>query len=103
MNKVELVAAVAEQAGLSKAQAQAAVKAFTDAVIAAVAAEDSVQLIGFGSFAAKKVAARTGRNPATKEVIKIAAKTVPVFKAGKAFKEVVNAPKKKSRCRKCAK
>ena len=100
MNKVELVAAVAEQTGLTKTQALAAVKAFTDVVVAKVAAEEDVQLIGFGTFAAKKVAARTGRNPSTGAEIKIAAKTVPVFKAGKAFKDVVNAPKKKTRARK---
>ena len=100
MNKVELVAAVAEQAGLTKAQALAAVKAFTDTVVAKVAADEAVQLIGFGSFVAKKVAARTGRNPSTGAEIKIAAKTVPVFKPGKAFKDVVNAPKKRVRARK---
>lgn len=95
MNKQELVAAMAAKTGFMKADAEKAVKAFTEAVMEAVAKKDAVRLIGFGTFEARERAARTGKNPQTGEVIKIAAATVPAFKAGKAFKAVVNpAPKK---------
>ncbi|MBQ7485272.1 MAG: HU family DNA-binding protein [Oscillospiraceae bacterium] len=89
MNKTELIAAVAEKAGLSKKDTEAAVSAAIAAVTAALAAGDKVQLVGFGSFETKKRAARTGLNPRTKEPVKIAATKVPVFKAGKALKDAV--------------
>ena len=90
MNKTELVAAVAEQAGLSKKDAEAAVKAFTDVVAEALKAGDKIQLVGFGTFEVQHRAAREGRNPLTKETIKIAASNAPKFKAGKALKDAVN-------------
>ena len=89
MNKVELVASVAEKAGLSKKDAEKAVAAVLDTVVDAVAKGEKVQLIGFGTFEARKRDARTGLNPQTKEKIEIAATTVPAFKAGQAFKEKV--------------
>jgi DNA-binding protein HU-beta len=89
MNKVELVAAVAEKAELSKKDAEKAVAAVFGAIEAAVAAGDKVQLVGFGTFEVRERAARTGRNPQTGAEIKIAASKQPVFKAGKAFKDAV--------------
>ena len=90
MNKAELVAAMAEQAGLSKKDAEAALKAFIDSVQEALENGEKVQLVGFGTFETRERAAREGRNPRTKEVISIPASVVPVFKAGKEFKEKVN-------------
>ncbi len=89
MNKVELVAAVAEKAELSKKDADKAVAAVLDAVKEAVAKGDKVQLVGFGTFEVRARAARTGRNPQTKQTITIPASKAPVFKAGKAFKDAV--------------
>ena len=89
MNKVELVAAVAEKAGLSKKDAEKAVAAVLDAVVETVAKEEAVRLVGFGTFEIRARAARTGRNPLTKETITIPASKTPVFKAGKAFKDAV--------------
>ena len=89
MNKTELVANVAEKAGLTKKQSEAAVNAFVEAVEGALVAGDKVQLVGFGSFEVKTRGERVGRNPRTKEEIKIAASKVPVFKAGKALKDAV--------------
>ncbi len=89
MNKVELVAAVAEKAALSKKDAEKAVVAVLGAIEDAVAAGDKVQLVGFGTFEVRERAARTGRNPQTGAEIKIAASKQPVFKAGKAFKDAV--------------
>lgn len=89
MNKVELVASVAEKAGLSKKDAEKAVAAVLESVVAAVAKGEAVQLVGFGTFEARKREARTGLNPQTKETITIPATTVPAFKAGKAFKDAV--------------
>ena len=89
MNKAELIAAVAEKAGLSKKDSEAAVNAALDAITAALQEGDKVQLVGFGSFEVKSRAARTGRNPKTKEPIEIPATKVPVFKAGKALKDRV--------------
>ena len=91
MNKVELVAAVAAQAGLSKKDAEKAVKAFTETVSAELAKGGKVQLVGFGTFEVSERAAREGRNPLTKEKITIAASKTPKFKAGKALKDMVNA------------
>ena len=90
MNKTELVAAVAEKAGLTKKDAEAAVKAFTDVVSAQLKKGDKVQLVGFGTFEVTKRAAREGRNPQTGAVMKIAASKAPKFKAGKALKDLVN-------------
>lgn len=91
MNKTELVAAVAEQAGLSKKDAEAAVKAFTDVVSDALKNGDKIQLVGFGTFEVSERAAREGRNPKTGESMKIDACKTPKFKAGKALKDLVNA------------
>ena len=90
MNKAELIAAVAEKATLSKKDSEAAVNAALEAITAALQDGDKVQLVGFGSFEVKKRAARTGRNPRTKEVVEIPASQVPVFKAGKALKDAVS-------------
>lgn len=89
MNKSELVAAIAEQAGLTKKDAEAALSAVTGAIEAALVKGDKVQLTGFGTFETRKRAARTGKNPQTGEAIKIAASTVPAFKAGKALKDAI--------------
>ncbi len=89
MNKTELIAAVADQTDLSKKDAEAAITAMVDAVTAALKRGEKVQLVGFGSFEVKARAARTGRNPKTKESIQIAASKAPVFKAGKALKDAV--------------
>ncbi len=89
MNKVELTAAVAEKAGLTKKDADKAVAAVLDAIKGAVAGGDKVQLVGFGTFEVRARGARTGHNPRTKEVIQIPASKQPVFKAGKAFKDAV--------------
>ena len=91
MNKTELVAAVAEQAGLSKKDAEAAVKAFTDVVAEALKAGDKIQLVGFGTFEVSERAAREGGNPRTGETMTIEASKTPKFKAGKALKDLVNA------------
>ena len=89
MNKAELVAAVAEKAGLSKKDSEKAVNAAFDAISAELAAGGKVQLVGFGSFETKTRDARVGRNPRTKEEIQIPASRVPAFKAGKALKDAV--------------
>ncbi len=90
MNKTELVAAIADKAGLTKKDAEAAVKAFTDVVSAQLKKGDKVQLVGFGTFEVSKRAAREGRNPQTGAVMKIPASKAPKFKAGKALKDLVN-------------
>ncbi|NBI68762.1 HU family DNA-binding protein [Pseudoflavonifractor sp. 60] len=89
MNKTELIAAVAERSELSKKDAEAAVTAMIDVITEALRQGEKVQLVGFGSFEVKLRAARTGRNPRTKEEIPIAASKAPVFKAGKALKDAV--------------
>ena len=89
MNKTELVASVAEKAGLTKKDAEKAVNAFVKAVSDALKKSDSVQLIGFGTFSIGKRNARVGRNPQTGKEIKIAAKKVAKFKAGKALSDLV--------------
>jgi len=90
MNKTELVAVMAEKAGLSKKDAEAALKAFTDAVADELVKGGKVQLVGFGTFEVSERAAREGRNPQSGEVMKIAASKAPKFKAGKALKDMVN-------------
>ena len=87
MNKVELVAAIAEKAELTKKDAEKALGAAIAAIEGALAKGDKVQLVGFGTFETKKRPARTGRNPQTKQPIKIAAKTIASFKVGKALKD----------------
>ncbi len=90
MNKTELVAAIAEKAELTKKDAEKALAAVVSTVSDALASGDKVQLVGFGTFEVRARDARTGKNPRTGEVIKIAASKVPAFKAGKALKEIVN-------------
>ena len=90
MNKTELVASVAEKAGLTKKDAEKAVNALFESVQQALVEGDKVQMIGFGTFEVKERAARTGRNPRTSETIQIPASKNPVFKAGKALKDAVN-------------
>ena len=91
MNKTELIAAVAEQAELSKKDAEKALKAFTDVIAAELVKGEKVQLVGFGTFKVSEREAREGRNPLTGEKITIAASKNPKFKAGKALKDMVNA------------
>ncbi len=91
MNKSELIAAIAAKTGETKKDAEATLNAFIDVVTDALVKGDKVQLVGFGSFEVRKRAARKGRNPQTKEEIKIPASKAPVFKAGKALKDLVNA------------
>ena len=94
MNKSQLIDAVAEQAEITKVAAAKAVDAVLASITGAVAKGDAVTVIGFGTFEARKRAARTGKNPQTGEALKIAATTVPAFKPGKTFKEQVAAKKK---------
>ena len=89
MNKTELINAVAEKAVLSKKDSEAAVTAALDVISAALAEGDEVRLVGFGTFEVKKRAARTGRNPKTKEPVENPASKVPAFKPGKALKDAV--------------
>ena len=89
MNKTELVAAMAETSGLSKKDCETALNAFASEVEKALKSGDKVQLVGFGSYEVKTRAARTGRNPKTKEPIEIPASKAPVFKAGKALKDAI--------------
>ena len=91
MNKTELVAAMADQAGLSKKDAEKALKAFTDVVAEELKKDGKVQLVGFGTFEVSSRAAREGRNPQSGAPMKIAASKAPKFKAGKALKDLVNA------------
>ena len=90
MNKTELIAAIAEKAELSKKDSEKALNAALSAITEELAQGGKVQLIGFGSFETKNRAARTGRNPRTKEAISIPASAHPVFKAGKALKDEVS-------------
>ncbi|HIU97039.1 MAG TPA: HU family DNA-binding protein [Candidatus Ornithoclostridium faecigallinarum] len=89
MNKSELIAAVAEKAGVAKSVADNAVNAMIDAVAGALKAGDKVAIAGFGNFEVKERAAREGRNPATGEAITIAASKTVAFKASKALKESI--------------
>ena len=91
MNKTELVAAIADQAELSKKDAEKALKAFTDVVADELKKGGKVQLVGFGTFEVSERAAREGRNPQTGAVMPIAACKAPKFKAGKALKDLINA------------
>ena len=87
MNKVTLVAKIAEKSGLSKKQAELALGAYIDSVTEALKEGDKVQMMGFGTFEVKERAARTGRNPSTGETIEIPASKTPTFKAGKALRD----------------
>jgi DNA-binding protein HU-beta len=89
MNKTELIEAISDGAELTKADAQRALEATIDAITKALKKDDTVSLVGFGTFSVKKRAARTGRNPATGETIKIKASKTPSFKAGKGFKDAI--------------
>ena len=90
MNKTELVAAMAEKAGLSKKDAEAALKAFTETVAEELKKGEKIALVGFGTFEVSERAAREGRNPQSGEVMHIAASKAPKFKAGKALKDAIN-------------
>ena len=90
MNKADFIAAVAENAELSKADAGRAVDAMVETITKALKKGDGVTLVGFGTFSIRKRAARTGRNPRTGQTIKIKASKNPAFKAGKALKDAVN-------------
>ena len=90
MNKAELVAAMAEKAELSKKDAEAALKAFTDVVAEELKKGEKIQLVGFGTFEISERAAREGRNPQTGETMQIKASKTPKFKAGKALKDMMN-------------
>ena len=90
MNKVELVEAMATQSGLTKKDAEAALKAFTDVVSEELKKDGKVQLVGFGTFEVVERAERTGRNPKTGEEMTIAACKAPKFKPGKALKDAIN-------------
>ena len=89
MNKTELVMAMVEKTGLSKKDAEKALTAFTDVVAETLKKGDKIALVGFGTFEARKRAARVGKNPPTGADVTIAATTVPAFKAGKALKDIV--------------
>ena len=90
MNRAELIGAMAKEAGLDKKDAEKALVAFIDTVTAELQSGEKVQIVGFGTFEARKRNARKGNNPLTREPIEIAATTVPAFKAGKALKEAVS-------------
>ena len=89
MNKTELINAVAETSGLTKKDSEIALNAILDTIQSAMKNGDKVQLVGFGSFEVKERAARTGRNPRTKEIVEIPASKAPAFKAGQAFKDAI--------------
>lgn len=97
MNKADLIAQVAEEAGLTKVQAENAINSFTGAITNSLSDGESVTLIGFGTFSVSDRPARTGRNPQTGAELKIAAKKVPKFSAGKALKDSVDKPAKKKK------
>ena len=91
MNQLELVSAMADKTGLSKKDAEAALKAFTDVVAEELKKGEKIQLVGFGTFEVSERSARTGRNPQTGKEMTIPASKAPKFKAGKALKDSVNA------------
>lgn len=90
MNKTELISSVAEKTGFSKKDSEKAVSAILDSIMESIAANEKVQLIGFGTFELRSRSERMGRDPRTNASIVIPASKVPAFKAGKAFKEAVN-------------
>lgn len=89
MNKTELISAVADKASISKKDAEKVVTSVIDSITDALKKGDKVQLVGFGTFEVKQRAARKGLNPLTKQPIDIAASKAPVFKAGKALKDII--------------
>lgn len=89
MTKTDLVANVAEKAGISKKDAQSAVDALFSTIMQSLANGEKVQIVGFGTFEVRERAARTGRNPQSGEQIQIPAKKIPTFKAGKQFKDAI--------------
>ncbi len=89
MNKAELIAKIADDAGITKTQANATIDSFVEAVTKTLKKGDKVTLVGFGTFSVSKRAARNGRNPQTGAVIKIKAKKVAKFKAGKGLSEKI--------------
>lgn len=91
MNKSDLIAAVAAKTGETKKNAETSINAMIDVIAETLASGDKIQLVGFGSFEVKQRAERKGRNPQTGKEMKIAAKKAPIFKAGKALKDTVNA------------
>lgn len=93
MNKSDLVNAIAKEAEVSKKVAEKSLNATVEAIKASLKKGDKVSLVGFGTFETRKRAARKGRNPQTGEEIKISASKSPVFKPGKAFKDLVNKKK----------
>ena len=90
MNKQDLIAAVADQAGISKADAGKAVEAVFDGITSTLKSGGEVRLVGFGTFSVTKRKASTGRNPRTGEAMTIKASTQPKFKAGNGLKDAVN-------------
>lgn len=90
MNKSELITIIASKSGLNKKNSEAALDAFMASIEEALKQGDKVSLVGFGSFEVRERAERIGRNPQTKEEIKIPATKAPVFKAGKGLKDIVN-------------
>lgn len=90
MNKTELIDAISDESGLTKADADRAYKALVNVITNELAKGEQVSLIGFGTFLVRERQARTGRNPRTNEVIEIAAAKIPAFKVGKALKDAVN-------------
>ncbi len=90
MNKAELITSMAEKSELTKKDAEKALKAFMESVQDSLGKGEKVQLVGFGTYEVKDRAARVGRNPKTREEIQIPASKVPVFKAGKDLKDLVN-------------
>jgi DNA-binding protein HU-beta len=93
MNKAELIDKISKDAGLTKAQANEALDSFTNNVVGALKKGDRVTLVGFGTFSVSHRAARTGRNPQTGDALKIKARKVPRFKAGKAFSTKIGGKK----------
>ena len=100
MNKSELIDNIAKKSGLTKAQSTDALNAFIATIGEAMQANDSVSLVGFGTFSVKERQARVGRNPQTKEEIQIPASKVPSFKAGKGLKDMVNTQASKGQAKK---
>ncbi len=94
MNRKELIDALADKTGSTKADADRNIAALIDIITNSLKKGDNVALVGFGTFEVRKRAARTGRNPATGETIKIKAAKAPAFKAGAGLKAAVNGPKK---------
>lgn len=90
MNRKELIEVMAEEAGITKAQAEKALATFLDSVVQTVTKGEKVALVGFGTFERRERSARTGVNPATGAKLEIPASHVPAFKAGKSFKDTVN-------------